>query len=256
MTSHGLHVRENDLLVALRAASRDLITRRSIRDRPTLLAQLVVCAVDLVPAAVGGGISRTSDRDVRTSHATTAAIDELDLLQSRLGEGPCLEAADRPPENGVMLARDLGGDDAQRWPHFAPRAVQAGFRSVLSVSLSGPKDGTRAALNLYAAAADAFDASAVVTAGLFAGQAAALLYGADHVHDLGVALESRDVIGQAKGILMERFAVDGAEAFAMLVRSSQDTNMKLNDVARWLVDETERRWLPTDTPRTSTRPLG
>ncbi|MFC5138890.1 ANTAR domain-containing protein [Actinomycetospora rhizophila] len=239
MTSSGLGAPENDLLVVLRAASHDIITKRSIRDRETLLAQLVAAAVDLVPAAVGGGISRTSARDVRTSHATTAAIGELDVLQTRLDEGPCIEAAERPPDNGVMLARDLAGADGRRWPQFAPRAVEAGFRSMLSASLTGSPGGTRAALNLYSATADAFDATAIVTAGLFAGQAAALLYGADHAHDLGVALASRDVIGQAKGILMERFTVTGDQAFAMLVKSSQDTNMKLNDVARWLVDETE-----------------
>ena len=239
MTSDGLQARENELLVALRAASQELITKRSIRDREALLSQLVVSAVSLVPTAVGGGISRTSDRDVRSSHATSPVIEELDALQGRLDEGPCIEAADRPSENGVMLARDLAGADADRWPRFAPRAVEAGYRSMLSLSLSAPRDGSRAALNLYSDAADAFDPTAIVTGGLFAGQAAALLYGADHAHDLGVALASRDVIGQAKGILMERFAVDGDEAFAMLVRSSQDTNLKLNDVARWLVDETE-----------------
>ncbi|GAA4916433.1 ANTAR domain-containing protein [Actinomycetospora succinea] len=238
MTSDGLAARENDLLVTLRTVSRDLIGKRSIRDREALLSQLVASAVSLVPPAVGGGLSRTSDGDVHTSHATTGAVDELDLLQNELDEGPCVEAAERPPENGVMLARDLAGDDAARWPRFAPRAVEAGFRSMLSVSLTGPRDGTRAALNLYAATPDAFDSTAIVTAGLFASHASALLYGADHAHDLGVALATRDVIGQAKGILMERFALDGDEAFALLVKSSQDTNVKLNDVARWLVDET------------------
>ena len=135
------------------------------------------------------------------------------------------------PDQWVQLAAD---------PELAPRAVEAGFRSMLSVSLTGPQGGTRAALNLYSAAADAFDATAIVTAGLFAGQAAALLYGADHAHDLGVALASRDVIGQAKGILVERFGVGPEQAFAMLVESSQHTNMKLVDVATWLVGEAQK----------------
>ncbi|MEJ2889620.1 GAF and ANTAR domain-containing protein [Actinomycetospora aeridis] len=241
MTTDGLRARENDLVVALRAASQDLIAKRSIRDRDVLLTQLVASAVTLVPPAVGGGLSRTEDRAVRSSHATTNAIEELDRLQNTLDEGPCIEAADHPPENGVMLTRDLAGVDAGRWPRFAPRAVEAGFRSMLSVSLTGPPNGRRAALNLYSDTPDAFDETAIVTAGLFANQAAALVYGADHAHDLSVALASRDVIGQAKGILIERFSVDADEAFAMLVRSSQDTNMKLFDVARWLVDETEQQ---------------
>lgn len=244
MTSDGLRGPENDLLVALRGASRNLITKRSIRDRETLLSQLVTSAVDLVPSAVGGGISGISTRDARTSHATTAVIDELDALQRRLHEGPCIEAATRPAENGIMLVRDLAGDDAARWPRFAAQAVEAGYRSLLSVSLAGPRDETRATLNLYSATGDAFDSTAIVIAGLFADQVAALLYGADHAHDLGIALASRDVIGQAKGILMERFTVDATAAFSMLVRSSQDTNMKLTDVARWLVAETEGRCSP------------
>jgi AmiR/NasT family two-component response regulator len=68
-----------------------------------------------------------------------------------------------------------------------------------------------------------------------------LLHGADHAARLGHALETRDVIGQAKGILMERFTVDDEEAFRLLVTSSQDTNMKLVDVARWLTGEAVAR---------------
>jgi len=92
----------------------------------------------------------------------------------------------------------------------------------------------RAALNLYSAEVDAFDESARTLAGLFGLQAAVLLYGADQASHLSLAVESRDLIGQAKGILMERFDVDDQTAFQMLVRSSQDTNVKLIDVARWL----------------------
>ncbi|MDD7965350.1 GAF and ANTAR domain-containing protein [Actinomycetospora lemnae] len=242
MTADDLRTSDNDLMVTMRAALQDLIDKRSIRDRDALLTQLVTAAVALIPAATGGGILRTEELEVRSSHATAPAVHELDQFQSELGEGPCVEAADEPPENGVLLARDLAGEDAARWPRFAPRAVEAGFRSILSASVTGSTGGRRAALTLYAADADAFDEHAVVTAGVFAGHAGALLYGADHAQLLGAALDSRDTIGQAKGILMERFALDGEEAFALLVSSSQDTNMKLADVARWVVKEAcERR---------------
>jgi len=80
----------------------------------------------------------------------------------------------------------------------------------------------------------AFDTAAQATAGLFAAQAAIALYGARHAEGLGQALKTRDVIGQAKGILMERFGVDPDEAFQMLVHSSQDTNLKLTAVAEWV----------------------
>jgi hypothetical protein len=108
----------------------------------------------------------------------------------------------------------------------------------VQLSLHGRR---RSALNLYSRTPDVFDASAELTAGVFGLQAAALLHGADHAAELGKALDSRDVIGQAKGILMERFTVDDDEAFQLLVSSSQDTNMKLVDVAHWLTGEARAR---------------
>ena len=99
----------------------------------------------------------------------------------------------------------------------------------------------RSALNLDSRAPGVFDSSARTVAGLFGAQAALLLHGADHVSHMRAALGSRDTIGQAKGILMERFAVDDDSAFQMLVRSSQDTNLKLVDVARWLVSSAGRQ---------------
>ena len=92
-------------------------------------------------------------------------------------------------------------------------------------------------MNVYGPAPAVFDAHARTVAGLFGVQAALLLYGAEHARHMEIALGSRDLIGQAKGILMERFDVNGDHAFQMLVRSSQDTNLKLADVARWLVSE-------------------
>ncbi|MDD7920687.1 ANTAR domain-containing protein [Actinomycetospora callitridis] len=97
--------------------------------------------------------------------------------------------------------------------------------------------GLRAALNLYSATPDAYDDNARTMAGLFGVQASLLLYGAETAAHLQRAVDSRDVIGQAKGILMERFKVDDEDAFNMLVKSSQDTNMKLTAVAHWLISE-------------------
>jgi hypothetical protein len=99
--------------------------------------------------------------------------------------------------------------------------------------------GVHGALNLYAHEPDAFDEHARTLAGLFGVQAALLLYGTNRAVQLQKAVDSRDLIGQAKGILMERFDVDDEAAFQMLVRSSQDTNMKLTAVAGWLT--TSRR---------------
>ncbi|MEJ2871752.1 GAF and ANTAR domain-containing protein [Actinomycetospora sp. OC33-EN08] len=231
---------DEQLVKALRRAAEHLTDNRSIRDLETTVDKLMHAAVATIPGVVGGGISRTEENTVRSTHATDDHIFELDQLQSELGQGPCITAADDPPLAGVVTANDLAGADASRWPAFAPRCVEAGFRSLMSVQLS-LQGRRRSALNLYGHDPDIFDASAELTGGLFGIQAATLLHGAEHASYLGQALESRDKIGQAKGILMERFTVDDDEAFQMLVGSSQDTNIKLVDVAHWLVEEARER---------------
>jgi hypothetical protein len=139
-----------------------------------------------------------------------------------------------------VVAEDFAGPDAERWPSFAPRAVEAGYRALMSTQLS-IDGGARAALNLYSRAANAFDEDPRTLAGLFGAQAALLLYGAVQAAHLVKAVDSRDLIGQAKGILMERFTVDDEAAFQMLVQSSQTTNMKLTAVAKWLTHDVKAK---------------
>ncbi|RZT87277.1 GAF domain-containing protein [Pseudonocardia sediminis] len=228
----------DDIVTALRHAAHGLIARRSIDDLDHTVTQIVVAAVQTVPGADAGGISLTYGSGRIDSRSPSGDdVLRLDRLQTELHEGPCITAIDQPPENGVVVARDLAADpDASRWPAFAPHAVEYGYRAMMSVELS-VKGITRAALNLYSCTPDVFDDSARFLAELFGAQAALLLYGAGHAANLTDALETRDVIGQAKGILMERFGVDEDQAFRMLVSSSQDTNVKLISVARWLVSE-------------------
>ena len=121
-------------------------------------------------------------------------------------------------------------------PGSPPVAVEQGYRALLSTQLRVAAR-PRAALNLYAHDAGVFDEHARILAGLFGAQAALLFYGAENAGHLQRAVDSRDLIGQAKGIIMERFTLDDDGAFALLVQSSQETNMKLVEVARWLVSE-------------------
>ena len=222
------------LVLALRRAARDLVSRHSISDLEQVLTQIVATAVDTVPGVDAGGISMTENGHVTSRSPTNDDIRKLDDIQAQLHEGPCISAIEFPSDDGVVMAQDLTRPpDADRWPHFAPQAVTHGYQSLLSTQLS-TDEGPRAALNLYSRAANTFDESARTTAGLFGLQAALLLYGANHARHLGQALESRDLIGQAKGILMERFHVTGEQAFRMLASSSQHTNIKLVEVARWL----------------------
>jgi hypothetical protein len=239
-----MHPEENDqLVIALRSAARAMVTRRSIRDMQETLGQIVSAAVDTIPSVDAGSISITEHGQIDTRHPTSEAIRKLDETQGQLYEGPCISALDDPPDSGIVVAQDLAGADGEQWPRFAPQAVEAGFRGLMSTTLS-TDGGLRAALNLYSAAPNAFSDHCRTLAGLFGIQAALLLYGANQATHLQQAVDSRDLIGQAKGILMERFKVDDEAAFQMLVRTSQDTNMKLTKVARWLTTDTSHRSAP------------
>jgi hypothetical protein len=227
----------HDLLASLREHVEVLTADRGIRNLETLGVEVVRAASRIVTGADGASLTRTGPRSAPPGHATDDEIAALDAVQLETGSGPCVDAADHPPACGVVVAGDLAADhDRERWPRFAECAVAAGYRSVLSLRL-GVDDRRRSSLNLYARRHHAFSPELQMVAGIFGLQVAALLHGADHAADLQRALVSRDLIGQAKGILVERFGVDADRAFAMLVDSSQNTNMKLTDVARWLVED-------------------
>jgi GAF domain-containing protein len=225
---------QNDqLVVALRSAARTLGDRRSIRDLEETLGRIVTCAVDTIPAVDAASISMTEHGRIETRHPTSDAIRKLDETQSELHEGPCIEATEDPPKTGIVVAQDLAGEDGDRWPRFAPGAVQAGYRGLMSTTLT-IDGGLRGALNLYSTNPNAFDEHSRTMAGLFGAQAALVLVGAHQATHLQKAVDSRDLIGQSKGILMERFDIDDEAAFQMLVKSSQETNIKLIAVAEWL----------------------
>jgi ANTAR domain-containing protein/GAF domain-containing protein len=238
------------LVLAMRHAGRRLAAPRSIRDLEETLGQIVSAAVDTIPAVDAAGISITQHGRIETRHPTSDLIRKLDEIQSELREGPCIEAIEDPPECGIIIAQDLTGDDGERWPRYAPHAVDAGYLGLMSTTLS-IEGGIRGALNLYAKNPDAFSARSRTLAGLFGVQAALLLYGANQAHHLQRAVDSRDLIGQAKGILMARFKVDGEGAFQMLVQSSQETNIKLCEVARWLTTDQSQAAQPDANPGAS-----
>jgi hypothetical protein len=165
---------------------------------------------------------------IRTPVATDRLVVELDELQYEAGEGPCVEAVrgTAPSVYSPDLARD------ERWPAFGPQAGGRGIGSLASYKLSA--EGTAAALNLYARRPDAFaegDRDAAYLLTNFASVVLTSTRARLQAAQLEQALESRDVIGQAKGVLMERERVTADEAFEMLRRSSQRLNRKLRDLA-------------------------
>jgi GAF domain-containing protein len=172
-------------------------------------------------------------------HTDVLAV-RLDEVQYDTGHGPCLEAV-RTGGIGVARCDDLATEDPP-WPSFARAAVGLGVRSVLSVGLfpdsSPPRLGS---LNLYARQPGALsdtDVEVVLLLAAHLATALAALLRAEvdrrQALTLREALDSRDVIGQAKGILMERHGMDADAAFDTLSRASQRLNIKLRDLAERL----------------------
>lgn len=216
------------LAAALQAAGQLASVR--VESEAEAVWLIVSSAVETVPGAEQAGVSLLRGDGSITSHTVSDdVIAEVDQLQALYREGPCVSAL---WEQHTVSVEDVAAA-ADRWPKFAPQASAAGVGSMLSFQLYTRED-TLGALNLYADAPGNFTADSHTLGGLFAMQAAAALGEGRHVAQLHQALDTRDVIGQAKGKLMERFGLDAGQAFSMLVRSSQETNMRLVDVARWL----------------------
>jgi GAF domain-containing protein len=190
-----------------------------------------------VPGFTDVGISITHrDGKIETMSGTGQLVWELDAIQYDLSEGPCVDSMQVGQTVVVENARH-----EQRWPRFMPQAVQRGLRSQLAVRLYD--DGkTLGGLNLYSTASDEIEPEAVHAAELFATHASIALGHARQEHQLNEALSSRKVIGQAIGILMERYRIDQDRALQFLMRASSTSNSKLRDVARELVDTTHRRF--------------
>ncbi len=178
-------------------------------------------------------------RDRPTTVASTGALaTDLDETQYDEGHGPCLHAA-RTGE--LTEIPDTRTDD--RWPDYTPRAVEHGNLSSLSVPLPiDEKEQVTGALNIYARRPHAFDEASRSVATRFAPYAAvaagnlyAYQVARDMADNLQTALQSRAVIDQAKGILMERRKLTADQAFQALAQASMHTNRKVRDVADDLV---------------------
>lgn len=195
-----------------------------------LLLDVLERALVVFPTCDHVSISRVGKGGRLTAAATTlsASAEACEELQSALHEGPSLTAITEHLNVRVGSAtNDL------RWPLFAEGAAELGVASVLAIPLS-PR-GVNAALSLYATAEDAFDAEDEFIGRAFATHAGIALAHAELEANLRTALQSRECIGQAVGILMERHRITASQAFDLLVYVSQRTHRKLRDLAKWVV---------------------
>ncbi len=155
----------------------------------------------------------------------------LAAIQDRYGEGPCVEAAWR---HHVMHIDDLYVD--RRWPRYRHHALeQTPIRSIRSYELFVDGHGM-AALNFYADDSHAFTDDSIHLGGVFATHVALAWSMLRRQDQFRSALASRDTIGQAKGVIMERFDLDAVEAFDLLTRLSQDSNRRVIDIATALIE--------------------
>lgn len=208
---------------------------RTINEAQTLEQTLQTIAETArlsIPSMEHVGVS-ILDHDGRavTKVATSDLVIELDNLQSSLDEGPCLDSL---RGSTVVSAPSIHLD--QRWPRYAPPAVQLGLKAQLAVRLSLGERGTLGGLNMYSTGSEHIDPQAPALADLFATHAALALGRALEINDLHQALRTREVIGQAVGLLMQRYGLDPDGAFGFLVRSSSHSNTKVREIARQLVE--------------------
>ena len=174
-----------------------------------------------------------ADGALRSSTASDRPGGMLEALQEQFGEGPCVDAF---LKDAPVLADDLAADP--RWPSVGPLAAGHGVRAVLGVPID-LRDGPMGTLNVYAAHRRGWDDSEIAAIQAYTRVIASLLRTAVQAHvsgraatQLQRALDSRSLIEQAKGVLMERRGLDQQAAFELLRSRARSTRRRLQDVAR------------------------
>ncbi len=205
-----------------------------------LLEPILRLAAATVPSAKSVSISVRQEGGAHTSISDGPVAAALDQVQYDEGEGPCLEAV-----RGHQIEADVAHGGC--WPAFGAKAAELGVRNVLSTPLS-VKEGTLGAINVYTTADHGFNDAERRDARLLAEHAALVLAIAFALRNslaineqLREALMSREVVGEAKGILMQQQRCTRQEAFDILRRASQRQNHKLRELAEALVLAVEAR---------------
>ena len=216
-------------------ASRRLAEALVPGDLDETLDRITAAAVEVLPEVSHASITvKHPDGRLETFAPTHDLLLGLDAAQYDLQEGPCYEAAvDTLHTTSPHLADD------PRFPRYAPIAVAAGIHAQAGIRLFDA-GGANGALNLYSEQPGAFENLDGLSQ-LFTHQSAMALAYARQITQLQEAVKTRQLIGQAVGVAMERFDLDEARAFGFLARLSQDSNVKLREVASRLLEETAQK---------------
>lgn len=208
-----------------------------MRDTLTRVAEL---AEQAVPHAAMVGLTMPVEGQLATAVFTDPLSPTLDAVQYQAGRGPCLDAV---RERRVVRVDSTPDDD--HWPEFTDEAAKHGILSTLSLPMVAADRGV-GAMNLYARRVSAFSEKDEETGIAFAAQGAIVIANADaywtaHAlsETLNEAMQSRAVIEQAKGVLMEQSGVSADAAFDLLRRASQRENRKLRDIAGEIVERAQ-----------------
>ena len=223
--------------VAFTEVARSLFLAGSVED---ILARAVDLSVVTIEACEFAGAFLLAGDSVSAQVGTDPIVDVVDALQLSIGQGPCLDAV---AQKLTFYADELGTDP--RWPEFGREAEAKGLRSLLALPMA--TDGTLGALNLYARYPQAFGvidrARGLLLASMVRFACSAARSHEDEerrAENLHAALITRELIGQAQGILIERERISADQAFHVPRQASQHLNVKLREVARDLVDTGER----------------
>jgi hypothetical protein len=217
---------------ALRHAEADAEMDREVDSEVGPLLEIIVNAArDRVPGMEHVGVFRL-DRfgEVRTLAVTSDLARELDALQHRLREGPALGLR----EARLVAVPQLRHDP--RWPRYAAAAAAAGLQAQLTVRVALDDHDTVTGLSLSSARTADIHPDAGTVAELFAGHAAVALGHGRGRSGLTEVLSSREVVGQATGIIADRYGMTQERAFAFLVRAASQSSMPLREIAHELVD--------------------
>ncbi|NED95960.1 GAF and ANTAR domain-containing protein [Phytoactinopolyspora alkaliphila] len=193
------------------------------------LQRVVDIATELTDAEGSGLLLYDAEQHLGPAAATDEAVEMADQIQESLDEGPGLSAG---RAHRCYLVRDTGTD--LRWPRWGPIVADLGITSVLSACVY-TKDRTIGTLNLYSSHADALAERDAERARLLASHAAVAIDTAQEEAGLRLAIETRNLIGQAQGLLMERYGLSARQAFDLLRQHAERSNITLRAAAEQLV---------------------